>query len=118
MTVRFGHRLQGALAEARLRTATGKGLEAALKLLAETSRARAPRDTGQLQKTCLVRKSAGGSRGAVAYLAPYAERQHEDEGLRHPGGGQAKYLEAVVRDEAVRTEMRRRLAQAYGEVLK
>lgn len=29
----------------------------------------------------------------ISFSTPYAGRQHEDTRLRHPNGGQAKYLE-------------------------
>jgi len=37
---------------------------------------------------------------AVEYRTPYARRVHEDLEMRHPRGGQAKYLEQVIRENA------------------
>lgn len=38
-------------------------------------------------------------RASVYFDTPYAARQHEEVGWRHPKGGQAKYLETAVLEE-------------------
>lgn len=38
-------------------------------------------------------------RASVFFDTPYAARQHEEVGWRHPKGGQAKYLETAVLQE-------------------
>lgn len=38
-------------------------------------------------------------RASVYFDTPYAARQHEEVGWRHPKGGQAKYLETAVLQE-------------------
>lgn len=47
--------------------------------------------TRKLQTTSLV----------VGYSAPYALRVHEDLAMRHPRGGQAKFLEQPMREYSV-----------------
>jgi hypothetical protein len=37
--------------------------------------------------------TAGGLEAIVGFAEPYALKQHEEVGYRHPKGGQAKYLE-------------------------
>ena len=37
---------------------------------------------------------------AVTFNRPYAVRQHEELGYRHPKGGKAKYLEDPMNSEA------------------
>ena len=88
-----------------------RGVEAALNELAEAAKARTPVRSGGLRASCRVRVRADGLGGEAAYGAPYAIAQHENRGLRHPRGGQAKYLEDAARDAGVRERMLRALAE-------
>lgn len=38
----------------------------------------------------------------VTFATPYAARQHEETGWRHPKGGRAKYLESALMQDAKR----------------
>lgn len=38
--------------------------------------------------------------GEVSFNTPYAARQHEEIGWRHPNGGEAKYLENPLKERA------------------
>lgn len=75
------------------RQALGKG---AAYLLAQTI-PRTPIRDGPL-------RASGGTdvdddTASVFFDTPYAARQHEEVGWRHPKGGQAKYLENTVLEE-------------------
>lgn len=75
------------------RQALGKG---AAYLLAQTI-PRTPIRDGPL-------RASGGTdvdddTASVFFDTPYAARQHEELGWRHPKGGQAKYLENTVLEE-------------------
>ena len=58
----------------------------------------------------------GQGTAAVSYNTPYACRQHEEIGWRHPGGGEAKYLENAM--SAAADGMQQAIAQEIGKVLK
>ncbi|QMV84093.1 HK97 gp10 family phage protein [Corynebacterium hindlerae] len=57
-----------------------------------------PVDTGTLRNSAKV--TADGNQAAVSYSTPYAARQHEEVGWNHPEGGQAKFLETAMINEA------------------
>lgn len=46
--------------------------------------------------------SAGRLEAIVGFTEPYALRQHEEMGYRHPKGGQAKYLETPYKQNSKR----------------
>lgn len=48
----------------------------------------------------------------VIFAAPYAAKQHEDVNLKHPRGGESKYLESALTSVVPRTE-----GVVAGEVL-
>lgn len=80
------------------RSALGKG---AAYLLAQAI-PRTPIQDGPL-------RASGGTdvaddRASVFFDTPYAARQHEEVGWRHPKGGQAKYLENTVIEERGRAQ--------------
>ena len=58
------------------------------------SKALVPVEDGDLRDSGTV--TVNNTEGVVSYNTPYAVRQHEDMTLRHPRGGQAKYLERVL----------------------
>ena len=51
----------------------------------------APVDTGDLKGSAFA--DVSGPVGTVGFTEPYALRQHESMGFKHPKGGEAKYLE-------------------------
>jgi hypothetical protein len=59
------------------------------------SQDRAPVETGNLRGTgnSEVKKTEAGFIGEVGFNAPYALKQHENLHYKHPGGGEAKFLE-------------------------
>lgn len=58
----------------------------------------APVDTGDLKGSAFA--EIDGLNGTVGFTEPYALRQHEEVGYRHPKGGEAKYLETPYKENA------------------
>lgn len=52
-----------------------------------------PVDTGTLQESGNVKVNQNALTATISYNTPYALKQHEDATLKHPKGGEAKYLE-------------------------
>ena len=59
----------------------------------------APIDEGTLRNSAAITVQSA-ARVAVSFNTPYAVKQHEEVGYRHPKGGQAKYLEEPLHTEA------------------
>lgn len=101
----------------RVRRASEAAAETGLRRAAEhlrgVSQQAAPIDEGTLRTSAAVTVLDGGTRVAVSYNTPYAARQHEELGWRHPKGGRAKYLEGPAHEEdatmraIIATEVRR-----------
>ena len=93
--------------------AVKSGLRRAAEHLRGVSQQAAPVDEGTLRASAAVTVLDGGARVAVSYDTPYAARQHEELGWRHPKGGRAKYLEGPAHEEdatmraIIATEVRR-----------
>lgn len=89
------------------------GLRHAAEHLRGVSQQATPVDEGTLRASAAVTVLDGGTRVAVSYNTPYAARQHEELGWRHPRGGRAKYLEGPAHEEEatmraiIATEVRR-----------
>ena len=62
----------------------------------------APVDEGDLRRSASAVNLSGLGliQAAVTFNRPYAVRQHEELGYRHPKGGKAKYLEDPMNSEA------------------
>lgn len=105
---------RGPQASAIARQAGQMGLRKAAEHLRGVSQQLAPIDEGTLRNSAAV-TTVNPARVAVSFNTPYAVKQHEELGYRHPKGGQAKYLEAPLHDEAqtmrdmVAAEVRRAL---------
>ena len=56
----------------------------------------APVDMGDLRGSAFT--EVIGMEATVGFTEPYALRQHEEVGYRHPKGGQAKYLEEPFKE--------------------
>lgn len=69
-------------------------IQATAKKVLRVSKALVPVDRGDLRKSGRVR--VDGTTVTVSYSAPHAFLQHERLDYKHPGGGQAKYLESAV----------------------
>lgn len=73
--------------------------------LGEATR-RAPIEEGTLRGSgdLDVEEGRASVTATVSFNTVYAARQHEELDWRHPRGGQAKYLESVIRERAGRYE--------------
>ena len=58
----------------------------------------APIDKGDLRGSAYTSMDQSQLVGEAGFTAPYATRQHEEVGYRHPKGGRAKYLETPLKD--------------------
>jgi hypothetical protein len=68
------------------------GLRDVGELVLEESGARVPHQTGELERSGEVTENRAAGEVVISYDTPYARRQHEERGYRHPKG-EAKYLE-------------------------
>lgn len=78
--------------------AAQRGLGMAAEHVLTASQAQVPVLEGTLRASGVA--SQDGDTAAVSYNTPYAVRQHEELGYRHPRGGKAKYLEDPLTEEA------------------
>lgn len=83
---------RGDLVTQRIQAAERQGIRLAAEHLLSESRKQVPVDEGILRASGAV-TILGERAAAVSYDTPYARRQHEELGYRHPKGGKAKYLE-------------------------
>ena len=65
---------------------------------------RAPIDTGDLRGSAVVEVNVNSTEisAEVGFGTKYALKQHEDLSLNHPQGGEAKYLENPLKENARR----------------
>lgn len=99
---------RGQQVKAAMRGAATRGLVDGADHLLQVSQTEVPVDEGTLRGTGAVHIVTD-TKVAVSYDTPYAVRQHEELGYRHPKQGKAKYLEDPMRSEAPEV---RRLVQA------
>lgn len=83
--------------QARVKDATGRALFRAGEYVKGEAVNRTPIDEGTLRRSAAV-KHVDEQTIQVGFHTPYAVKQHEELGYRHPKGGQAKYLESVLID--------------------
>jgi hypothetical protein len=88
----------GEQAKARAKQAEQEGLRKAGEFVRGESQQRAPVDEGTLRASATL-KDVDADTVSVGFYTPYAAKQHEEVGYRHPKGGQAKYLESVLTEE-------------------
>jgi hypothetical protein len=82
-----------------MRKAANRGLAlGAEHVLGESNKA-VPIEEATLERSGTVSTDPENLRAAVAYDTPYAVRQHEDLGLRHDEGRNAKFLENALNTE-------------------
>lgn len=92
-------------ARRRIRAAAVQGVQASLLHLTGEAVRRAPVDEGTLRGTghaTDVEVHGETISGEVAFATVYAQRQHEELTWEHPKGGEAKYLEGPLKDNAQR----------------
>lgn len=63
-----------------------------------------PVDSGTLKESGVVSLDKSAQVVTISYNTPYARKQHEDNTLNHPNGGQAKYLEQPFNERASKLE--------------
>ena len=97
--------------------ATQEAVKMAAKDIGERARERAPRDTGELQKSLQVRawKLKTGAAAKIKFAAPHAKLQHEHVEWAHPMGGEAKFLEKAALEK--RDDLMERLLSLIGKRL-
>ena len=83
---------------AKTESAVHKELQKITLDLQGKSQKLAPVDTGDLRGSAFA--EVDGLDGTVGFTEPYALRQHEEVGYRHPKGGEAKYLETPYKENA------------------
>jgi hypothetical protein len=76
-----------------------RGLMLAGRHVLNVSNSRVPFDEGDLARSGAVVQDETTGLTAVTYNEPYAVRQHEDMGLRHKAGREAKFLENAMNTE-------------------
>lgn len=87
----------------------GEALHRAGEAIIAEAKRRVPVDTGVLRDSGYVLQPQMTPDGVVVEIgfggpgAEYAIIVHEDLTMRHPSGGQAKYLESAIRDRASQT---------------
>lgn len=88
---------RGPEVQARTRSATRAALGKGAAYLLARAIPRTPVQDGILRGSGAT--DVDDTRASVYFDTPYAARQHEEIGWRHPKGGQAKYLETTVMEE-------------------
>lgn len=81
------------------KAAAQAGLRKAAEYIRSESQQQAPIDEGTLRGSATV-QDVDADTVSVGYYTPYAAKQHEELGYRHPKGGKAKYLEDPLREGA------------------
>ena len=88
------------LLEEEIEKAAMKGVrKLANNILAESQKL-VPVDTGTLKDSGAISSDKKNSIVTISYNTPYARKQHEDNTLNHPKGGQAKYLERPFNEKS------------------
>lgn len=91
-----GHQITGAA-----RRAGAGALTTAAHRVQAVTVPRTPIETGDLRSSItVVPANERDLTAEVVTRLPYAAKQHEDLTLRHPNGGQAKFLESALIDTA------------------
>lgn len=89
----------GEEAKTRSRVGAVDGLRlAAFFALTEANRT-VPLDEGPLRRSGGTDVDPGALEAVVYYDTPYARRQHEELGWRHPKQGRAKWLELTMQEQ-------------------
>ncbi len=103
------------VADARVRTAAGRGLLKGAEHVLGESRKEVPLEEATLERSGVASLDADTLTAAVSYDTAYAVRQHEELDWQHAPGRKAKYLEDPMNREAdtvgaiVQAEIRRAL---------
>lgn len=82
-----------------VRKAAARGAAIAAEHVLGESNKKAPIEESTLIRSGTVSTDPENLKAAVSYDTPYAVKQHEDMGLRHDAGREAKYLENAMNAE-------------------
>jgi hypothetical protein len=82
-----------------MRKGAARGLALAAEHVLGEARKRVPIEEATLERSGAVSSDPENLRAAVTFDTPYAVAQHEDMGLRHDAGREAKYLENAMNAE-------------------
>ena len=107
----FHMELDSAGLAARAEEAAASAVRAAGEDVLARAIAMVPRRTGALAASAAL--GVEGNTAVVSFGTPYAPYQHDGEGLRHPGGGQARFLADALEDPETMAVM----ARAFGKAL-
>lgn len=92
------------LLDEEIEKAALKGLSKLGEVILGESQKIVPVDTGTLKDSGFVKTDKKTKSVMIAYNTPYARKQHEDNTLNHPRGGQAKYLERPFDEKSPEAE--------------
>ena len=93
----------GLLEEEIIETAF-KGIKKLGEVILGESQKLVPVDTGTLKDSGTTQSRKKDHSVTISYNTPYARKQHEDNTLNHPRGGQAKYLERPFNEKSGEAE--------------
>lgn len=98
-----------------MKAAAARGVALAAEHVLGEARKRVPIEEATLERSGAVSTDPANLRAAVTFDTPYAVVQHEDMGLKHDAGREAKYLENAMNAE--RETVQQIIAQAIkGEL--
>ena len=110
------YKAMGILEEDIVKTALNATKKLAEVILGESQKI-VPVDFGALKESGTVRANNKTNIVTISYNTPYARKQHEDNTLNHPKGGQAKYLEQPFNEKAKELEsyIKKALERKFGK---
>jgi threonine synthase len=88
------------LLEEEIDAAAIKGVRKLANVILGESQKLVPVETGTLKNSGTVSLDKKNKIATISYNTPYARKQHEDNTLKHPRGGQAKYLERPFNEKS------------------
>lgn len=88
------------LLEEEIDKAALKGVRKLANVILGESQKLVPVETGTLKDSGTVSLDKQNKIATISYNTPYARKQHEDNTLNHPRGGQAKYLERPFNEKS------------------
>lgn len=88
------------LLEEEIQKAALKGVKKLADNILGESQKLVPVDTGILKESGAIDTDKKTNIVTISYNTPYARKQHEDNTLNHPKGGQAKYLEQPFNEKS------------------
>lgn len=93
------------LLEEEIDKAALRGVKKLADVILGESQKLVPVDTGTLKESGAISTDKKAQIVTISYNTPYARKQHEDNTLNHPKGGQAKYLEQPFNEKSKEIEI-------------